>query len=97
MGITSTWREIRVNGDDDVEKGAARLFRAHRLIERRESRGLSVGEAAALAGITVEEIGAIERGDAGCVAGWVTAKYVEALGGRFEMVADFGGRWVRVD
>lgn len=96
MTTTDTWHEIRI-GTLDVEQSAARLFRAHRLIERRESRGLSVGEAASLAGVTVEEVATIERGDAAAVPGHVVAAYVGALGGRFEMVADFGGRWVRLD
>ncbi|GLZ76467.1 hypothetical protein Afil01_12740 [Actinorhabdospora filicis] len=93
---TDTWHEIRI-GTETVEQSAARLFRAHRLIERRESRGLSVGEAASLAGITVDEVSAIERGDAASLPGRVTGAYVGALGGSFEMVADFGGRWVVLD
>ena len=69
-------------------------LRAYQLREMREEQGLTQVELAARMHVTQPSVSALERGDIE-KAGLATIKaYVEALGGRVEMVADFGNRRV---
>jgi DNA-binding XRE family transcriptional regulator len=78
----------------EVEAGAERLVatnRAYRLAEMRRRLGLTQADVADRMHVRQERVSAIERAkiDAGELR--TLAAYVKALGGRLEIVADFGG------
>jgi hypothetical protein len=78
---------------DEVEAGAAALVarnRARTLAEQRTRLGLTQAQVAQRMGVRQERISAIERAEPGATEVRTLAGYVEALGGRLEITADFG-------
>jgi DNA-binding XRE family transcriptional regulator len=78
----------------EVEVGAQALVnvnRAHRLAEMRKRLGLTQAEVAARMNVRQERVSAIERAKVDTSELRTLAAYVRALGGRMEIVADFGG------
>jgi transcriptional regulator with XRE-family HTH domain len=68
--------------------------RGRQLAEARKQADLTQRDVAATMGVSVARISQIEHGE---VASFdVIARYVEALGGRLDLVADFGDRSVRL-
>ncbi|QXJ22693.1 XRE family transcriptional regulator [Actinomadura graeca] len=97
MGVE--WEDLRdellVGPDDkaEVARRRNRLLaeeRAHRLAEARRRRQLTQKDIAASMGVTQSRVSAIERGSLGRAELGTLAAYVAALGGRLEIVADFG-------
>lgn len=81
----------------EVAAGARRLLaeaRGHQLAEIRRQSGLAQREVAQRMGISVARVSQIEHGEAATLE--VVARYVEALGGRLDLVADFGDHTVRL-
>jgi ribosome-binding protein aMBF1 (putative translation factor) len=81
----------------EIEKGARELLaraRGHQLAETRRHLGLAQKDIAAAMGLSVARISQIEHGEVASFE--VIARYVEALGGRLDLVADFGDRTVRL-
>lgn len=79
---------------DEIRAGARRLVsqsRAHRLAEMRKELGLTQTDVAARMHVRQERVSAIERGKATSAEVGTMAAYVAALGGKLEIVADFGG------
>ncbi len=79
---------------DDLCAGAAALVAANRartLAEQRIRLGLTQAQVAARMGVRQERVSAIERAEPGATEVRTLAGSVEALGGRLEIVADFGG------
>ena len=77
-----------------VDAGAAALAarnRAHTLAEQRTRFGLTQTELADRMGIPRDQVAAIERADPGTTDVRTLAAYVEALGGRLEIIAEFAG------
>jgi DNA-binding XRE family transcriptional regulator len=64
--------------------------RAFRLAEMRRRLGLTQAQVAARMGITQGRASAIEHAKPGTTELRTLAAYVEALGGRLEIIADFG-------
>ncbi len=64
--------------------------RAWRLAEMRRRLGVTQAEVAARMGVTQGRVSAIEHAKAGATELRTLAAYVEALGGRLEIIADFG-------
>jgi hypothetical protein len=80
-------------GADEVEAGAAALVarnRARTLAEQRTRLGLTQAQVAQRMGVRQERVSAIERAEPGATEVRTLAGYVEALGGRLEITADFG-------
>jgi hypothetical protein len=78
---------------DEVEAGAAALVarnRARTLAQQRTRLGLTQAQVAQRMGVRQERISAIERAEPGATEVRTLAGYVEALGGRLEITADFG-------
>jgi phage shock protein A/DNA-binding XRE family transcriptional regulator len=78
----------------EVEDGAAALAarnRARTLAEERTRLGLSQTEVAQRMGVPQDQVAAIERADSGTVDVRTLISYIEALGGRLNLTADFGG------
>ncbi len=79
---------------DELRAGAAALVAANRartLAEQRIQLGLTQAQVAQRMGVRQERVSAIERDEPGATEVRTLAGYVEALGGRLEIVADFGG------
>jgi DNA-binding XRE family transcriptional regulator len=64
--------------------------RAYRLAEMRRRLGFSQAQVAARMGVTQGRVSAIENARPGATELRTIAAYVEALGGRLEIIADFG-------
>ena len=64
--------------------------RAWRLAEMRRRLGITQVEVAARMGVTQGRVSAIEHAKPGATELRTLAAYVEALGGRLEIIADFG-------
>lgn len=87
-------RELFPAGDEDqvraVEDQLRAEVRAHKLAEIRKAGHLTQQQIAATLGVSKARVSQIEHGqvDRAAIAG--LASYVAALGGRLELVADFG-------
>ena len=82
---------------EEIQAGARRLLaenRGHQLSDTRKQLGLGQKQIAATMGVSVARVSQIEHGDVASFE--VIARYVEALGGRLDLVADFGDRTVRL-
>ena len=78
----------------EIDAGAAVLVarnRAHTLAEQRTRFGLTRIELAERMGVPAEHVAAIERAEDGTTDVRTLASYVEALGGRLEIIAEFAG------
>ena len=78
----------------EIDAGAAALVagnRAHTLAEQRTRFGLTQTELAERMGVPAEHVAAIERAEPGTTDVSTLARYVEALGGRLEIIAEFAG------
>ena len=81
----------------EIEAGAHRLLAeatGQQLAEARKQLGLAQRDIAAAMGVSIAWVSQIEHGEVTSFE--VTARYVEALGGRLDLVADFGDRTVRL-
>lgn len=82
---------------EEIQAGGRRLLaenRGHQLAETRKQLGLAQKDIAAALGVSIARISQIEHGEVTSFE--VIARYVEALGGRLDLVADFGDRTVRL-
>jgi len=78
----------------EVDEGAAALVarnRARTLAEERTRLGLTQAEVAERMGVPPAQVAAIEHADPGTTDVRTLVAYVEALGGRLELTAEFGG------
>jgi len=92
-GTRSFLEEFFPGQADEVLRGAAALIAANRprpLAEQRTRLGLTQAQVARRMGVRQERVSAIERADPGATEVRTLASYVEALGGRLDIVADFG-------
>jgi ribosome-binding protein aMBF1 (putative translation factor) len=81
----------------EVEAGARRTLaeaRGQQLAETRKQQGLAQKDIAARMGVSIARVSQIEHGEVASLDG--LARYVEALGGRLDLVADFGNHTVRM-
>jgi DNA-binding XRE family transcriptional regulator len=77
----------------DIAAGMEQLRaeqRAYRLAEMRRRLGFNQAQVAARMGVTQGRVSAIENARPGATELRTIAAYVEALGGRLEIIADFG-------
>jgi DNA-binding XRE family transcriptional regulator len=92
-------RELHIAGvsPEEIEVGARKLLataRGTQLADARRQMGLTQKEIAAALGVSIARVSQIEHGEVASFE--VIARYVEALGGRLDLVADFGDRTVRL-
>jgi DNA-binding XRE family transcriptional regulator len=92
-------RELHAAGvsREEIDAGGRRLLaqaRGHQLAETRKQFGLGQKQIAAAIGVSVARVSQIEHGEVTSFE--VIARYVEALGGRLDLVADFGDRTIRL-
>ena len=97
--MTKNWQEIKdraVADGLDLDQVAARRagleaeVRAHRLSEVRRSQQVTQASMAKTLGVSQPRVSRIERGDLDHTELATLRGYVEALGGRLRVVADFG-------
>jgi hypothetical protein len=84
---------------DEVGVGAAALVargRARTLAGQRTRLGLTQAQVAERMGVRQERVSAIERAEPGSTEVRTLASYVEALGGRLEVVADLDGERIQL-
>lgn len=78
----------------EIEAGAQRMIalsRATRLAEMRKRLGFTQAQIAERMHVRQERVSALERADITASELRTLAAYIEALGGRMEIIADFGG------
>src|SRR5580692_9152078 len=78
----------------ELQDGAAALAarnRARTLAEERTRLGLTQTEVAQRMGVPADQVAAIERAELGTTDVRTLVSYVQALGGRLTLTADFGG------
>lgn len=68
------------------------VIRAHRLAEIRREQHLTQVEVAKVMGTVQHNVSRLERGELGSAEIDTIRRYVEALGGRLRIIADFGDR-----
>jgi DNA-binding TFAR19-related protein (PDSD5 family)/DNA-binding XRE family transcriptional regulator len=86
--------EVRARADALLASAQARRTAAADLLAgKREGLRMTMAEVAARMGVSQERISAIER-DADAAQVRALAGYVEALGGRLEVIADFDGEQI---
>jgi predicted XRE-type DNA-binding protein len=96
--MSVNWNELRAEligpeDEDAVDTHRGRMLaevRAHRLVEARKKREMTQQSVADVMGITQSRVSAIERGELNRAELSTLEAYVAALGGRLEIVADFG-------
>jgi len=84
---------------DEVEAGAHALVargRARTLAGQRARLGLTQAQVAQRMGVRQERVSAIERAEPGSTEVRTLASYVEALGGRLEVIADLGDERIQL-
>lgn len=102
---TVRWEDAKRHGDEirravghpvrtDAERAAAQRrlddeIRAWRLAELRRNRSLTQREVAEVMGVSGPRVSDVERGDLDVVSISVLRAYVEALGGRLKVTAEF--------
>lgn len=80
----------RVGGLDEAERRRKALMArqsGQRLAEERKQRGLTQAQLAETMGVSPGRVSQIERGELSTIE--AIARYVQALGGRLELVANF--------
>jgi predicted XRE-type DNA-binding protein len=96
--MSVNWEDLRselIDPEDekDVARYSSRLLaeeRAHRLADARKRRHVSQRSLADAMGVSQARVSAIERGKIDRAELSTLAAYVAALGGKLEIVADFG-------
>ena len=68
--------------------------RARTLAKQRAQLGLTQAQVAERMGVRQERVSAIERAQPGATEVRTMIAYIEALGGRLEIIAEFGGERV---
>jgi transcriptional regulator with XRE-family HTH domain len=99
------WRELRdkyITSDNEVEVAAAAAdmlaeVRAYRLAEARKQRDLTQEQVAEAMGVSQTRVSQIERGEIRRSEIDTLASYINALGGRLEIVANFGDQLLVLD
>lgn len=95
----TTWEDLRAELDftpeeerqiDHLRVEQLAAVRAHRLAEVRKQHGLTQKQLAQALEITQERVSQIERSGLAQTQLATVAAYVQALGGRVRVVADFG-------
>ncbi|GAA3376958.1 helix-turn-helix domain-containing protein [Streptomyces sannanensis] len=84
---------LPVRSPEEKQAAMDRLMaevRAYRLAEIRQEQSLTQKDVAKTMGVSAPRVSAIEHGDADRTEVATLRSYVEALGGRLRVVADFG-------
>ncbi|RZU73409.1 helix-turn-helix protein [Micromonospora kangleipakensis] len=98
--MAPSWRDTRSRMNLDEAKVAEHTermlgeIRAERLKEVRERHGVSQTELAGRMEVSQARVSAIEKGELSTTEFGTIARYVAGLGGKLQIVADFGDEQV---
>lgn len=92
--MTSTSTRLAPRTSSGVKERLLARVRAHRLADMRKRRGLTQRQVAQQMGVTVGRVSQIENGELAGID--VLDRYVVALGGLLEIVANFGDEQFKV-
>lgn len=100
--MARNWREVRAEAASRIDEQAVsnvrktmqEEVRAFRLVEIRREQVTLQDQLAHQMGVSQSRVSQIERGDLRHTELGTLESYVEALGGRLRVVADFGDRSV---
>lgn len=87
----------RVGGEAEAERRRKALMArqsGERLAEERKRQGLTQSQLAEAMGVTPGRVSQIERGEVATVE--ALARYIEALGGRLDLIANFDDHMLTV-
>ncbi|MGH3157576.1 MAG: helix-turn-helix transcriptional regulator [Streptosporangiaceae bacterium] len=86
----------RVGGEEAERRRKALMARqsGQRLAEERKRQGLTQAQLAQAMGVTPGRVSQIERGELATID--AVARYIEALGGRLDLIASFGDHTLTV-
>jgi DNA-binding XRE family transcriptional regulator len=87
----------RVGGEEEAERRRKALMArqsGYRLAGERKRRGITQAQLAQAMGVTPGRVSQIERGELATIDAVV--RYVEALGGRLDLIASFGDHTLTV-
>jgi DNA-binding XRE family transcriptional regulator len=93
---TKPWDSSKYINPENVERINAHMdqmlaeVRAYRLREAREQQHLTQQQVADAMGVSKVRVSQLEHGELDASEVRTIAKYVEALGGKLRMIADFG-------
>lgn len=94
--MVSNWRDVRARANLNEGNVAAHRdrmiaeVRAERLAEVRKRHEMSQTELAERMGVSQSRVSAIEKGEVTAAEVGTISKYIAALGGRVQIIADFG-------
>ena len=101
MSVYTRWDRAanieRAGGPEKAERRRKELMARQigaRLAEERKRHGLTQAELAPAMGVTPGRVSQIERGGLATID--AVARYVEALGGRLDLIASFGDHTLTV-
>lgn len=101
MSVYTRWDRAayieRAGGPEEAERRRKALMARQigfRLAEERKRHGLTQAELAQAMGVTPGRVSQIERGGLATID--AVARYVEALGGRLDLIASFGDHTLTV-
>ena len=87
----------RVGGEEEAERRRKALMArqsGQRLAEERKRHGLTQAQLAQAMGVTPGRVSQIERGELATID--TVARYVQALGGKLDLIASFGDHTLTV-
>lgn len=87
----------RVGGPEQAEQRRKALMAqqsGYRLAEERKRHGLTQAQLAEVMGVSPGRVSQIERGELATIE--AVARYIEALGGRLDLIASFGDHTLTV-
>ncbi len=104
--MARNWNDVRAEAVTEGRLDEARVaafseglrdqVRAYKLAEVRKSQHVTQSVVAAAMGVAQPRVSAIERGALSSTEVGTLRSYVEALGGRLRLVADFGDEQITV-
>jgi predicted XRE-type DNA-binding protein len=96
MSMAEHWPSLdEIEARDAAHRERLRAAqRAYRLAEIRKAQGLTQTEVAEVMHVSQRRVSAVERGDLAHTEVGTVASYVEALGGRIEVIANFGDQYL---
>jgi predicted XRE-type DNA-binding protein len=102
--MAKTWSEVREQTAGRLDERAvaneerllSEAVRAYRLTQLRKAQSLTQADVAGIMKVSQARVSKIERGELDSTETGTLRAYIEALGGRLRMVADFGDQTVIV-
>jgi predicted XRE-type DNA-binding protein len=103
--MARAWREVREEAGGRLDEQAvanertllSEAVRAHRLAQLRKEQSLTQADVAGMMRVSQARVSKIEHGQLASTEMGTLRSYIEALGGKLRVVADFGDQSVTVE